>query len=106
MSTETKPTVMLSIFLLIRVDMEKAYKLGLEIAKDMNATFQGIFVWSLSNPNRDVQYLSIIADVDLINKIIDKVKLSLNLSEENVLYSIGPAPMPPKEKPPPKAMAT
>lgn len=96
---------MLSINLLVRVDIEKTYKVCLEIAKDNNATFQGIFAWSLSNPNRDVEYLSFIADVDSINKIIEKVKSSLSLTEENLLYSAIPS-VRPKEKLPPSTMAT
>jgi hypothetical protein len=104
MSTETKPVVMLSINLLVRVDIEKTYKSCLEIAKDNNAVFQGISVWSLTNPNRDVEYLIFVADVDSINKIIEKIKSSLNLTEENLLYSAIPS-VRPKEKPP-TSMAT
>ena len=99
MSTETKPVVMLSINLLVRVDIEKTYKSCLEIAKDNNAIFQGISTWSLTNPNRDVEYLTFVADVDSINKIIEKIKSSLNLTEENLLYSVIPS-VRPKEKPP------
>ncbi len=90
MGTETKPDVALNINLLVRVDIEKAYKLGLEIAKENNAIFNGIYIWTLTNPNRDAQYLLFTTDVDSINKIIEKVKSSLNLTEENLLYSLIP----------------
>lgn len=99
LTTETKPTVMLGVNLLVHVDIEKAYKIGLEIAKDNNAIFVGIMPWSLPNPNRDVEYLSFIADVDSINKIIEKVKSGLNITEEKLLYSVTPSTRP-KEKPP------
>jgi hypothetical protein len=89
-NTETKPAVILSIHLLARVDIEKTYKHCLEIAKENNAVFQGIFVWSLINPNRDVEYLSFVADVDSLNKIIEKIKSSLSLTEENQLCSAAP----------------
>lgn len=105
MTTETKPAVILSINLLVRVDIEKTYKGCLEIAKDNNAAFQGIFTWSLNNPNRDVESLSFTADVDSINKIIEKVKSSLSLTEENLLYSAIPS-VRQKEKLPPSTMAT
>jgi len=92
MATETKPVVTLSITLLVHVDIEKAYKNCLEIAKDNNVMFQGIYLWSLNNPNRDVEYLSfMVVDIDLINKIIEKVKSSLNLAEENLLYTAIPS---------------
>jgi len=99
LTTETKPTIMLLVNLLVHVDIEKTYKIGLEIAKDNNAIFQGIMPWSFPNPNRDVQYLSFIADVDSINKIIEKVKSGLKITEENLLYSVTPS-IRPKEKPP------
>ena len=103
LETTSKPTVSLIINLLVRVDIEKAYKIGLEIAKDSNTLFLGIFPWSFSNPNRDVEYLSFIADVDSINGIIEKIKSHLNITEENLLYTISPS-VRPKEKPPPSTM--
>ena len=97
MTIETKPVVALYINLLVRVDIEKAYKLGLEVAKDNNALFQGILPWAIVN--RDIEYLFFIADVDSMNKIIEKIKLGLNLTEENLLYTVTPS-VRPKEKPP------
>ena len=105
MATETKPAVMLSIISLVRIDIEKACKSGLEIAKDNKASFQGIWIWSLTNPNRDAQYLSFTADVDSINSIVEKVKSSFNLTDENLLYSATPYTRP-KEKLPPSIMTT
>lgn len=105
MATETKPAVMLSVMLLTRVDIEKAYKIGLDIAKESSATLQGLWPWNLTNPNRDVEYLSFIADADSINSIIEKIKSSLKLTEDNLLYMITPSTHP-KEKPPPSIMTT
>lgn len=103
-TTETKPVVALYINLLVRVDVEKAYKLGLEVAKNNNAIFQGIMPWTIVN--RDIEYLFFIADVDSINKIIEKIKSGLNLTEENLLYTVAPSVRPIEEKPPPSIMTT
>lgn len=99
MASETRPGVSILILALIRFDVEKAYKIGLEIAKTNDATFQGIFVWSLTNPNRDTEYLSFVADADSINSIIEKVKSGLNLADNNILRMVTPTSRP-KEKPP------
>jgi hypothetical protein len=104
MATETKPVVALFVNLLVRVDIEKAYKIGVEVAEDSNALFQGVLPWAMA-PNRDVEYLSFITDVDSMNKIIEKVKSGLNLTEENLLYTVTPA-LRPKEKPVPSIMTT
>lgn len=104
-TTETKPAVILSIILLVHINIEKAHKTCLEIAKDNNVMFQGIFPWSLEHPNRDLEYLSFIVDVDSISKISEKVKSSLNLTEENLRYSTIPS-VRPTEKPAPSIMTT
>jgi hypothetical protein len=44
-------------------------------------------------------HASFIADVNSINKIIEKVKSGLNITEENLLYSVAPSTRP-KEKTP------
>jgi hypothetical protein len=103
--SETKPIVTLSLYLLARVDYEKAYKLGLEIGKDKNIIYQGIFAVSLANPYRDVEYLAFIAYADAINGIVEKVKLGLNLDRENLQLSATPYDAP-KEKLPPSDMST
>lgn len=102
-TTETKPVVALYINLLVRVDIEKAYKIGLKIAKDNNALFQGILPSTIAN--RDIENLFFIADTDSMNKIIEKVKSGLNLTEENLLYTVTPSERP-KEKLPPSIMTT
>lgn len=91
MSTE-KPAVTLGMILTTPLsDVQKAYTICLEFAKthDKEVTFQGIFTWSMLNPNRDVQMLSFVTDVDLMNDIINQVKTQLNL-QENILYNIIP----------------
>jgi len=103
MSTETGTTVSLNINLLVRVDVEKAYLLGVEIAKETNALFLGIFPWNIAN--KDVEYFSFITEIEVANKIINKLKSNLKLLDENLSYTITPA-VRPVQKPPPNAMAT
>lgn len=105
METKTKPTVGLSILSIVPLDIEKTYNVGLEIAREGKATFQGIFIWGLSNPNRDVQYLYFIAEKDSINSIIEKVKSSLGLAQGNILFVVAPI-LQPSEKPAPAIMTT
>lgn len=105
MAAETKPVTSISIIILVRLDIEKAYQVGLEIAKENNAVFQGMWPWSLQNPNRDALQIGFIADVTSINKIIEKVKSQLNLTNENLLYSAIPS-VRPAEKRLPSIMTT
>ena len=105
MSTETKPCVGLSIFLLKPITVpEKAYNLGLKIAEEKDVVFQGLLFWSIANPNRDVHYYSFLADVDKINEIIEKIRIGLNMDDLSLQWSIAPS-VRPKDKPPP-SMAT
>ncbi len=104
MATTNKPTVTLNMILLVDVDMEKAYNLGLEISKTANNTiFQGINVFSFPN-NRDVHHFSFLTDADMINNIIKKVKSSLNLNDQNIRYQITPTIRPSYK--PPEIMST
>jgi hypothetical protein len=104
MNTETKPAVVLSINFLVRVDVEKTYKSCLEIVKDNNVVFQGIFAGIFANPSRNIEYLSFVVDVDAINRTIEKIKSDLSLTEEDLLCSAIPH-VRQKEKLPPSGMA-
>jgi len=97
MSAETKPAVALNIFFLNRLDIVKLYTVALETSKENKAVLQGIFPWNLPNPNRDVEYVAYIVEVENIQKIIDKFKSNFNLTEENLLYTVTPSVLP-KEK--------
>jgi hypothetical protein len=98
MTTETKPAVALSIFFINRQDIVKLYNVALEASKENKVVFQGIFPWNLANPNRDVEYASFVVEPESLQKIIDKIKLALNLAEESLLYTVAPSTLP-KEKP-------
>jgi hypothetical protein len=101
MSTEIKPAVSLGVILTTPLsDVQKAYMICLEVAKthEKEITFQGIWIWSLTNPNRDAQIMSFVTDADLMNEIITQVKSKLNL-QENVLYNIVPFTRPSKPTP-------
>ena len=103
MSSDSKPTVALYINLFVRVDLEKAYILGLEIAKETNSIFQGIIPWNIAN--REIEYFSFITELDMVNKIIHILKSNLNLTDENMSYTVTPA-VRPAQKPPPTIMTT
>ena len=107
MSTSDKPqhTVQLSIISLINFNIEKAYRSSMEIAKKTNSKFQGIFIWGLINPNRDVQYMFFNTNPDAINSIIENIKESLELTDKNILFSVVPTPEL-SEKPAPSIMTT
>lgn len=85
-----KHPIQLSIISLVTFDVGKAYLASFEIAKETDSTFLGIFVWSLSNPNRDAQYLSFLTEAENIDNIIEKIKSALGLESKNVLFTITP----------------
>ena len=105
MSTEAKPAVTINFFVLIPIDVEVLYKTALEVSKEFKGVLLGVHPFNFANPNRDVQYISLTVDLELMGKLREKIKSNLNLKEENLLYSVIPS-MLPKEKPAPVDMAT
>jgi hypothetical protein len=104
MSSEAKPVVLLAILSLVPLDLQNTYKTCLEIAKNNDAIFQGIWPGSLVNPNRDFEQIGFIVDADSINNIIENVKAGLKLTNERILYTITPSIRP--KVMPPSSMAT
>lgn len=84
MPAEGKPFVSLMINFLTRIDIEQTYKLGLDIETEYNAKLIGFFPWTYSN--REAQYLSFICETDTMNKIIEKIKLSLKVADDNLHF--------------------
>jgi hypothetical protein len=105
MSVDTKPAAAINFLFLVHVDPITMYKTGLEIAKEFKAVFEGVFQHNLTNPNRDGHNLSYIADLEVIDKLKDKVLLSFSVRPEQVLYVIVPSILP-REKIAPTNMAT
>ena len=105
MPTNKPKTVQLSIISLTNLDIGKAYNSGMEIAKETDSSFQGIFIWGLTNPNRDVQYLFFYTYPETINTLIEKIKTALKLEDKNLLISASPSPEQ-IEKPAPSIMTT
>lgn len=105
LSNKQKHTVQLSIISLTNLDIGKAYQTSLEIAKQTDSAFQGIFIWGLVNPNRDAQYLFFYTSPETMNTIIENVKTNLGLTSKNVLFSVAPIAEP-SEKPAPSIMTT
>ena len=103
MTTENKPLATLNIVLMSDTDIQKAYKLGIQVAKDSGVIFLGMNIFTL--PNRQAEHLSFLTDVDKLNSIIEKVKEGLGIEPNNLRYEIRPFSLP-KEKPPPQSMAT
>lgn len=103
MTTENKPLATLNIVLMSDTDIQKAYKLGIQVAKDSGVIFLGMNIFTL--PNRQAEHLSFLTDVDKLNSIIEKVKEGLGIEPDNLRYEIRPFSLP-KEKPPPQSMAT
>jgi hypothetical protein len=45
----------------------------------------------------DVEYTSLIVELELMQKVIDEIKSTFNLTEESLLYTVTPSVLP-KEK--------
>jgi len=107
MASQNQQAVSLSIILLVRIDVQRGAKLGFEIAKENKGIFQGIYVQTLPNPNRDrdVQNISFIVRIDSVNNVIEQIKKGLNLTDENFIPSTIPSTLP-EEKPQPKSMVS
>jgi hypothetical protein len=101
----SKIAATVNVFILTKIDMEKSWKLGLELAKEFKGILNGIYVFNLANPNRDAQYFSFVVGVDSINQLIEKLKNGLKLADENILSSVVPGFLP-EEKAQPKDMVS
>jgi hypothetical protein len=104
-STETKPVVILNIFLLVHVNAEQIYTTGLDITKDNKTIFYGVYIAVIPNTTHELEYLNFLTDVDMINSVIERVKSTLALTDDKILFTIAPTTRP-KEKAMPKDMVS
>jgi hypothetical protein len=98
MSTETKPAVTFSIFILPRLEPLHIYKTAVDVSKEFKANFVGMYPYSFPNPNRDGHYISFVVELEIAEKIKEKVKEKLGLTDEAILCTGVPTVLH-KEKP-------
>jgi hypothetical protein len=85
------------------IDYENAFKVGLEVAKETNATFQGIGVYGLAN-NREAQNFNFLTKLNKVNLIVEKVRTDMGLTVTDLRVQIIPVHRV-RDKPP-SAMST
>ena len=84
-------------------DYENAFNIGLQVAKENNATFQGIGVYGLAN-NREAQNFNFLTKLNKVNGIVEKIKADMGFNSSDLRVQIIPVQRV-RDKPP-SAMST
>ena len=105
MSEAKKPPVFLNLVILPDIDLQNAYGVAMEYAKEKSITFNGIYPWNLgTSPPSFAQSISFVVDMSEINEVFAEMLKRLRVPKAMTKLAVNPAPQAVPEKPMPEGI--